>query len=201
VELLRLMFKAMAGRARAAASAIDDAVRQTHAARLAIMAARLRSLPLLAILVAAILILCLFLAWSSARGVFSTLSPASPSGIGAGIAAVIAGLAVLELCAAFAVTLMGAGLQLAYDTGRHRVRALLVIASAVALAALGWRLAEFELSSLSGAILPVLGSGGLIALTIWFERAYLRPAYPGFRDFWADLVEARHFLMRAAHDE
>jgi hypothetical protein len=55
--------------------------------------------------------------------------------------------------------------------------------------------------ALAGAILPTLGLCGLVALTIWFKRAYLRPAYPGFRDFWVDVVEARHFLMRAAHGE
>lgn len=203
VELLRVMFKAIAGRVRTAASAIDDAVRQTHAARLAIMAARLRrSLPLLAILIAAALLFCLYLAWSSARGVFTVLAPASPTGIGAGMAAVIGGLVVLELCAALAVTMMTAALQLAYDTGRHRVRALLVIASAVVLAGLGWRLAELDAASLSAAtVLPILGSAALIALTLWFERAYLRPSYPGFRDFWVDVVEARLFLTRAAHGE
>lgn len=197
------MFKAIAGRVKAAASAIDDAVRQTHAARLAIMAARLRRpLPLLAILIATILLFCLFLGWSSGRGVFFVLSPASPTGIGAGIAGALAGLAVLELCAAFAITLMSAALQLAYDTGRHRVLALLAIACALVLAGLGWRLAALDRAPLSlAAILPMLGGAGLVALTIWFERAYLRPAYPGFRDFWVDVVDARLFLTRAAHGE
>ena len=194
------MFKAIASRLKAAASAIDDAVRQTYAARLAIMAARLRKgLPLLAMLVAGILIFTLYLAWSSARGVYMVLSPVSQ--IGAGITAVLVGLAVLELVAAFAITLLTAALQLAYDTGRHRVRALLVIASAIALGGLGWRLAEFEPSAMPATVLPVLGSLGLLALTIWFERAYRRPAYPGFRDFWVDVVAARSFLARAAHAE
>lgn len=203
MELLRVMFKAIASRVRAAASAIDDAVRQTHAARLAIMAARLRRpLPLLAILTAATLLFCLFLGWSTGRSVFDLLSPASPTGIGAGIAGVLAGLAVLELCAASAVTLITGALQLAYDTGRHRVRALLVIACAIVLAGLAWRLSELDPASLSFAtILPILGGGSLLALTIWFERAYLRPAYPGFRDFWVDVVDARRFLTRAVHGE
>lgn len=194
------MFKAIASRLKAAASAIDDAVRQTHAARLAIMAARLRKgLPLLAILVAGILIFDFYLAWSSGRSVFAALSPVSQ--IGAGIAAVLVGLAVLELVAAFAITLLTAALQLAYDTGRHRMRALLVIASAVALLGLGWRLTELTPSAIPATVLPVLGSLGLLALTIWFERAYRRPAYPGFRDFWVDVVAARSFLARAAHAE
>jgi len=203
VELLRVMFKAIAGRVKAAASAIDDAVRQTHAARLAIMAAGLRrSLPLLAILIAATLLFCLFLGWSSGRGVFLVLSPASPTGIGAGIAGALAGLVVLELCAAFAITLMTGALQFAYDTGRHRVRALLVIACALVLAGLGWRLSVLDATFLSlAAILSLLAGAGLVALTIWFERTYLRPAYPRFRDFWVDVVDARLFLMRAAHGE
>jgi hypothetical protein len=199
---MRLMFKAMAGRVKAAANAIDDAVRQTHAARLAIMAASLRRpLPLLAILLFAILLLCLFLAWSSARGVFVTLSPASPSGIGAGIAAAVIGLAVLELSAAFAIIMMTAALQLAYDTGRHCILALLTIASGLGLALMAWNLTVEGTPPLAGAALPILCLCGLVALTIWFKRAYLRPAYPGFRDFWVDIIEARHFLMRAAHGE
>jgi len=199
---MRSQFKAMARRIKAAASAIDGAVRQTHAARLAIMAANLRrALPLIAMLLLATLLLCLFLAWSSARGVFAALSPASPTGIMAGIAAIVAGLAVLELCAAFAITIMTAALQLAYDTGRHCVLASLAIASALGLALMLSHLAVEGIPALAGVVLPTLGLCGLVALTIWFKRAYLRPAYPGFRDFWADIVEARHFLMRAAHGE
>lgn len=194
------MVQITADRLRAAGHALFQAVLQTHAARLAIMAARLRrGLPLPAILVAGILIFSLYLAWSSGRGVFMTLAPVSQ--FGAGIVAILVGLAVLELVAAFAITLLSAALQLAYDTGRHRVRALLVIASAVALAGLGWRLAEFSPSALPAMVLPVSGSLGLLALTIWFERAYRRPAYPGFRDFWVDIVAARSFLARAAHAE
>ena len=199
---MRSQFKAMARRIKAAASAIDDAIRQTHAARLAIMAASLRrALPLLAMLLLAALLFCLFLAWSSARSVFLVLSPASPTGIMAGIAAVVAGLAVLELCAAFAIVIMTAALQLAYDTGRHCVLALLAIASALGLALMASHLSAEGIPALAGAVLPTLGLCGLVALTIWFKRAYLRPAYPGFRDFWVDVVEARHFLMRAAHGE
>lgn len=199
---MRSQFKAMAGRIKAAASAINGAVRQTHAARLAIMAANLRRpLPLIAMLLFATLLLCLFLAWSSARGVFTVLSPASPTGIITGIAAVVAGIAVLELCATFAVILMTAALQLAYDTGRHCVLALLAIASGLGLTLATWRLAAEGTTGLAGTVLPILGLCGLATLTLWFRRAYLRPAYPGFRDFWVDIVEARHFLMRAAHGE
>lgn len=196
------MVQVAAGRLRAACHALYDAACQTHAARLVIMAARLRrETPLVAILIAAILLFCVHLGWSTGRGVHAVLSPASPTGIGATIAGLIAGLAVLELTAAFAVTLMTAGLQLAYDTGRHCMLALLVIASAVALSGMGWQLWQTEPSALAGAVLPILGTAGIVALTLWFERAYLRPAYPGFRDFWVDVVDARHFLMRSAHGE
>lgn len=199
---MRSQFKAMAGRIKAAASAINGAVRQTHAARLAIMAAHLRRpLPLIAMLLFATLLLCLFLAWSSARGVFTVLSSASPTGIMAGIAAVVAGIAVLELCATFAVILMTAALQLAYDTGRHCVLASLAIASGLGLTLATWRLAAEGTTGLAGMTPLILGLCGLAALTLWFRRAYLLPAYPGFRDFWVDIVEARHFLMRAAHGE
>nr|WP_047580524.1 hypothetical protein [Methylobacterium sp. ZNC0032] len=199
---MRSQFKAMTRRIKAAASAIDGAIRQTHAARLAIMAAKLRAaLPLIAMLLCATLLLCLFLAWSSARGVFLVLSPASPTGIMAGIAAVVAGLAVLELCAAFAVTIMTAALQLAYDTGRHCILALLAIASMLGLALMVLHLSAGGAAALADALPPTLGLCGLVLLTLWFKRTYLRPAYPGFRDFWADIVEARHFLMRAAHGE
>lgn len=199
---MRSQFKAMAGRIKAAASAINGAIRQTHAARLAIMAANLRrALPLIAMLLLATLLFCLFLAWSSGRSVFTVLSPASPTGIMAGIAATVAGLAVLELCAALAIVIMTAALQLAYDTGRHCVLALLAIASAIGLALMASHLAAEGMPALAGAILPTLGLCGLVALTIWFKRAYLRPAYPGFRDFWADIVDARHILIRAAHGE
>jgi hypothetical protein len=199
---MRSQFRAMAGRIKAAASAINGAIRQTHAARLAIMAANLRrALPLIAMLLLATLLFCLFLAWSSGRSVFTVLSPASPTGIMAGIAATVAGGAVLELCAALAIVIMTAALQLAYDTGRHCVLALLAIASTLGLAAMFLQFTTDEAATLGGAILPVLGLCCLVALTLWFKRAYLRPAYPGFRDFWVDIVDARHFLMRAAHGE
>jgi hypothetical protein len=196
VRRLRSAIELVAARLRAAGRVLREAASQTHAARLAIMAARLRPLPLLAVLLLALLLLCLLAGWSAARGVFLVLSP---GGIGTWIAAALAGLVVLELCAVFAVTLIGAGLQLAYDIGRHRVRALLVIASGLGLAAMAWCLAAGGPAALAGALLPILGLGGLLALTVWFERAYRRPAYPGFRDFWVDVVTARHVLMRAAH--
>lgn len=186
----------------ACATAVYRFILQTHAARLVLMALGLRrETPLPALLVAALFLLCLYGGWSSGRAVYSALLPASPTGIGASLAAIVAGIVVLELTAAFSITMMTAALQLAYDTGRHRILSLLAIASALALGGLAWRLAGMPAPSLGAAVLPALLTGGLVALTIWFERAYLRPAYPGFRDFWADIVDARHFLNRAAHGE
>lgn len=175
---------------------------QTHAARLALVASQLwRAMPLPALLVAAVLLICGHSGWSTGRGVWAVLSPGSASGIGAAVVAVLAGLAVLELTAALAVTAMTAALQLAYDTGRHRVCALLVLASALALACLAWEIVGASPARLGGILLPSVLTMGLVALTIWFERAYRRPAYPGFRDFWSDIVSARRFLKRAAHGE
>jgi hypothetical protein len=186
----------------AVAGAIYGFVLQTHAARLAIMALRLRrETPLPALLVGAAFVLCLYGGWSTGRSVYAALLPASPTGIGAVLAGTVASLVVTELTAAFSITLMTAALQLAYDTGRHRILSLLAIASALALGALAWRFADMTEVSLNALVLPALLTGGLVAMTIWFERAYLRPAYPGFRDFWADIVDARHYLNRAAHGE
>lgn len=186
----------------ACAIAVYRFILQTHAARLVVMALRLRRETLLpAWLVAAMFLLCLHAGWSSGRSVYLALLSVSPTGIAAGLAGLLAGLVVLELMAAFAITLMTAGLQLASDTGRHRVLALLLLASALALGTLGWQLSQARAAAIGGFALPMVLTAALVVLTIWFERAYLRPAYPGFRDFWADIVDARHFLNRAAHGE
>lgn len=111
----------------------------------------------------------------------------------------IAALLVLELCSATALALIEAALQLADDTGRHRIHALLTIASTGALAVAALGLWQGEGSSLSDTLLAIVAAAGLWTLTLWFQRAYRRPTYPGFRDFRADIAEARHLLMRAAH--
>lgn len=186
----------------ACAGAVYGFILQTHAARLVLMALRLRhETPLPALLMAALFLLCLYGGWSSGRSVYSALLPPSPTGIGAGLAATVAGLVVLELIAAFSIIAITAALQLAYDTGRHRVLAILLLVNAIALGMTGWQLSQVQAASLGSFILPLALAAALVALTIWFERAYLRPAYPGFRDFWADIVDARHFLNRAAHGE
>ena len=202
VRRLREMAWKLVSGVIAVAGAVYRFIRQTHAARLVIMALRLwRPAPLPSSLVACVFALCLYFGWTSGWSVREVLLPVSPAGIGAAIAGIVAGLAVLELTAALAITLMVAALQLAYDTGRHRILALLALASAVALASLAWRLVDVTPAALAGFALPASITGALVTLTIWFERAYLRPAYPGFRDFWADIVDARHFLNRAAHGE
>lgn len=186
----------------ACAAAAYRFILQTHAARLVLMALRLRhETPLPALLMAALFLLCVHLGWSSGRSVHLALLRASPTGIGAALAGIAAGLVVLELTAAFSITVMTAGLQLAYDTGRHRVLAILLLVSAIALGWMGWQLSQVEAASLGSFVLPLVLTAALVTLTIWFERAYLRPAYPGFRDFWADVVDARHYLNRAAHGE
>lgn len=202
VAQLRSMLWGCAAWLMTVARGVRDFAMQTHAARLCIMARLLwRKTPLPAMLLLGAFLLCLYFGWSTGRGAWTALLPASPTGIGAAVAAVLAGLAVLELTAAFGITLVHAGLQLAYDTGRHRVLTLLAIASASAVLGLIWRLADLSAVSLGGTAMSALLTAGVTAMTVWFERAYLRPAYPGFRDFWADIVDARHFLNRAAHGE
>ncbi len=199
---LRILFDKLRRMLSAFGRATLGLILQTHAARLAIMVWRMRRpAPLPALLVAAVFLLCLRLGWAAGRTVWTALLPASPTGIAAGLAAGLAGLAVLELTAALAVTFATAGLQLAYDIGRHRVLAVLALASVAALLVTSWRFAGAQPAGLFDLALPFLATAGLVAMTIWFERAYLKPAYPGFRDFWADIVAARHFLNRAAHAE
>jgi hypothetical protein len=93
-------------------------------------------------------------------------------------------------------------LQLSFDTGRHIIGTILTM-----LAILAAALAAIELRADGGRGLAtwtepeVPVAVGLVMLAFWFHRAYRRPAYPGFRDFGADVVDARHFMMRASHGE
>jgi hypothetical protein len=177
-------------------------VQQTHAARLAVMIRKLWSdLALPAILVLLLLVGCLVLAGLTAQKVFEILSPSSTSGIGAIVVALIAAVFILELCAASAVACMNTALQLAYDLGRHRMHALLTLGCAVALLTTGLALATGEDMPVFGMTAGAIAALGLCALTIWFQRAYRSPSYPGFRDFWVDVVDARQFLTRASHGQ
>lgn len=193
------MIRGILPRLRSIVSAIGRFVLETQTARLATMAVKLwPRVRLLSLLLTLLVIACLTLAGLSARTVFATLAPASPNGIGAGIAAGLAGLVVLELCAFTAIAGIEAVLQLAHDFGRHRIGVLLALATALA--------AVVALRAMPGA--DDLTTGGwaalgitalLLAMTAWFQRTYRRPGRGGFRDFHVDVVDARHFLARSVH--
>ena len=194
------MIRGVISRLRSIADGVWGFLRETHFFRLAIMAARLwPALRLLSIALALLVIGCASLAGLSARFVHITLAPASPSGIGSGIAAALTFIVLLELCAVAALAGIEAMLRLARDTGRHRSGALLLLATILATAgAVGALTDGVPLSAATW--LPLGIAAMLIAISAWFQRAYRRPAWRGFRDFHADVVEARHFLARAAHD-
>lgn len=181
------------------ANAVSRFVQETQIARLAIMALKLwpRS-RLLSLLLAMLALGCVLLAGLSARTVFTTLSPASPSGIGAGLGASLAAMVVLELCAFTLIAGIEALLQLAHDFGRHRTGVLLALATVLA-AAVALRALPGGAESTMAGWLAVGATAVLLALTGWFQRRYRRPARRGFRDFHVDVVEARQFLARAIH--
>lgn len=193
------MIRGFIPRLTATAQAISRFVLETQIARLALMAVKLwPRLRLLSILLALLVIACIAVAGFAAYGVFLALSPASPSGIGAGIAAVLTALVVLTLCAFTAIAGIEALLQLAHDFGRHRVGALLALATILA-AAVAVRAApdaaDLNASDWAAPAIALI----LLAMTGWFQRTYRRPARRDFRDFHVDVVGARHYLARAAH--
>jgi hypothetical protein len=177
-------------------------VQDTVFVRLVLAAIRLwRDVRFPALLLTGVLVLCLAFAGVSARTVFSALRPATTTAIGPGIAAVFTFLIVLELCAASALTALQGLLRLSYDTGRHRIGALLTMlaliaagVAALALAAVAAGSASLPGHSALFIATPILG---LVAL--WFDRVYRRPAFPRFRDFHADIVDVRDYLVRASH--
>lgn len=172
---------------------------ETRIARLARMSITLwPHLRLLSLLLALLVIACIALAGLSARSVFTALAPASPSGIGAGIAAGLAALAVLSLCAFSVMAGIEAALRLAHDVGRHRAGVLLALATIAAAVPVLASLPRMEPPTTEG-WLALAVAALLLALTGWFQRTYRRPARRGFRDFHVDIVDARYFLARAAH--
>ena len=102
------MIRSLWSRLRSAGQSVWHFVLETQIARLAIIARRLwPDLKLPSALVALLVCGCLALAVSTARTVHLTLSPASPTGIGAWLAAAIAFLLVLELAALAATAGLG----------------------------------------------------------------------------------------------
>ncbi|HEY5797081.1 MAG TPA: hypothetical protein VIU82_18890 [Bosea sp. (in: a-proteobacteria)] len=193
------MIRGILPRLKSTANAVSCFVLETRIARLATMAAKLwPRVRLLSLLLALLVIACIVLAGLSARSVFTTLSPASPSGIGAGIAAGITALAVLALCAFATSAGIETALRLAHDVGRHRVGVLLALATTVAALLSIASVPATEPPTTEGWIVLAI-TALLLAMTGWFQRTYRRPARRGFRDFHVDVVDARHFLARAVH--
>lgn len=153
---------------------------------------------MLAVVLIAVLVACVMLAGLTAGTVFSALRPASTWLIGPIVAALLTFLVILELCAASVMTLLSALLCLSYDIGRHRIGALLSLLTLVVVAA-ALRELWLDAMAISGVILPCSVALALTAIALWFDRTYRRPAYPGFRDFRRDVVDARQHLSRAAH--
>jgi hypothetical protein len=193
------MIRGFLPRLKSIANAVSRFLLETQTGKLATMAVKLwPRVRLLSMLLAVLMIACIGLAGLSARTVFMTLSPASPSGIGAGIAAGLAALVVLELCAFTTIAGIEAVLQLAHDFGRHRVGVLLALATILAaVAAMRAVPGAADLTTEGWTALGVTAL--LLALTGWFQRTYRRPARAGFRDFHVDVVDARQFLARSVH--
>ena len=191
------MIRGLLPRLKSIANAVSRFVLETQIARLAVMAVKVwPRVRLLSVLLALLVIACVTMAGWSARTVFTALAPASP--IGAWIAAALAALVVLELCAFTAIAGIEAVLQLAHDFGRHRVGVLLALATI--FAAVGAMLTVPNATELTTEVWVALGITAILpALTGWFQRTYRRPARSGFRDFHVDVVDARHFLARAVH--
>jgi len=155
-----------------------------------------------ALLLTGVLLLCLAFAGISARGVFSTLRPAATTAIGPGIAAVFSFLIVLELCAASALTALQGLLRLSYDTGRHRIGALLTM---LALIAAGVAVLALAAVAAGSASLPATPrSSSPRRSSGWSRSGSTGLSPPGlFRAsaiFHADIVDVRGYLARASHD-
>ncbi len=195
------MARLVLSRLRAFARALFRIVRDLFFARLLLSAVALwpRS-RFLAALLMLLLAGCLAIAGSSARQVFLALRPATEWVLGPALVAGLAFIVMLELASASLMAALRGLLRLSLDIGRHRIGMLIAMAAALCVAAAGralWSAPAVALGSL-GWLAP--GVAMLVAGAFWFERAYRRPAYPDFRDFHADIVDARHYLARAAHD-
>jgi hypothetical protein len=152
----------------------------------------------LSLLLIGLSLLCLLGAGLTARTVFLGLQPATDWLFWPVLAALLAFVVMLELCSASAMNAINGVLRLSYDLGRHRIATLLGLATIGALGLLVVTLWSGG-DATPGIILPLGIALALAGLALWFERAYRRPAYPGFRDFHGDVVAARQHLARAAH--
>lgn len=197
------MFGTILPTIRSSAFAAGRLLRDSFFGRLVVITLRLRrSVTILACFSGVLLAVCLWGAFAAARHIFGLVPPDAGwllFGFGL-LAALLSFVVVLELCAAAVATALNAMLQLSDDTGRHIIGTLLtmlaILAAVVAVLELradGGR----GLAAWAGPAAPV--AVGLTVLAIWFHRAYRRPAYPGFRDFGADVVDARRFMQRISH--
>lgn len=186
---------------RDAALFLRDVVLASACARVAIMAIRLwpKTAPL-AVMLGVVLTALLWSAAATGHNVFLLLAPASPTGILAALAGLVAAVAVAELSALALLAVITALLQLAADSGRHRVHALLGMAAALALvSALPPFLAPGALTE-TASVSALLVATGLLLLTLWFGRTYRLAGHRRFRDFHLDVTEARLHLAGSPHD-
>lgn len=194
------MANGVQSRIRAAGSGAFRLIPNLFLARLTLVCGRLwRQAPVLALILAAQLPACLMAGWLSAQILFGLLQPAATSPIGPAIAAALAFAVVAELCAASIMAMLRALLQLADDTGRDRVGAILTLLASLAAAGALLDLfvtGGFAIAGLPALFLPVLA---LLAFALWFDRTYRHPMARDFRDFRADLIEARRQLARPLH--
>lgn len=179
---------------------LRDVVLASACARVCMMIASLwPKVPPLAVTLASILALVLWGAFSTGQSIFLLLAPVSPTGIGAGLAAIVVALVLAELCSVAMLSLLAALLQLAADTGRHRVHALIVIAAALALLASLPALREPEQLADMSMLVALLAAIGIVLLAAWFGRTYRRAGHRRFRDFHVDVTEARLHLAGPPH--
>ena len=172
----------------------------THVAQLIGVAAGLwRRFRLLSALAFAMVGLCLYTAWSVGSGLHALLSAGRDPGVLVWIASILAGIVILELMAASGLNLIRAGLQLAHDLGRHRLATLLWMGFALMLLLASLPFVRGSTVSAYGVLVATLAVAGSFLLALWFQRTYRSALHPAFRDFWSDIVHARHRLARPTH--
>lgn len=167
--------------------------------RLTLSAVRLRQVAVpFAVLLAVAAALCIVAAALATRTAYLGLRPATEWALWPLLGALLAFVAVLEASSATVLNIVGGTLRLSRDLGRHRIAALLRLIALGAFAGLVWTAWPGDVPTLN-LVLSCALALALIGLTLWFERAYRRPAYPRFRDFQGDIAAARQHLARAAH--